>query len=84
MESANKAVLLDVFLKIAMEGVPIVLQVQYYWYLDFILSDDGECEEGIKHCVKYNTKGATKVCENCQTGFSMINNMCLKNKILGC
>lgn len=30
MESANKAVLLDVFLKIAMEGVPIVLQVQYY------------------------------------------------------
>lgn len=75
------------------------LCVRYrYIYKDYFL-ENGICLSGIRHCIKYLQKGETskytsidlnadnqadQVCTECKPNFSLINNACVKNKILGC
>lgn len=52
-------------------------------HLDYFLNS-GKCEPGIKECEKYLSETSRDICSSCKKYYSLVNNACLKNKILGC
>lgn len=52
------------------------------FYLGFYLKE-GSCVETVKDCVKFSDH-ERKICTDCDQGFSLYNNICVQNSILGC
>lgn len=44
---------------------------------------NGQCLKAIRNCVKY-TDDSKAICSDCATDYSLINNLCVRNSILGC
>ena len=55
----------------------------YILIIDFVLKD-GVCQTGIKDCKLLTNDGNNLICEDCKEGYSLVNNACLRNRILGC
>jgi hypothetical protein len=44
---------------------------------------DGSCSPAIRNCLSYEDNSMSK-CTDCSFGFSLINNLCVENSVLGC
>lgn len=44
---------------------------------------DGSCSKAIKNCASY-ADNTMAICTECNYGFSLLNNLCVRNSVLGC
>ena len=51
-------------------------------YKGFYLRN-GRCEKTVKNCIKFSDK-TKQTCTDCEHGFSLFQNICVQNSILGC